>query len=86
MPAVKQRPVVVRLADGPCADTYATVRGFGGDCYQRLDKKAQVWLRYAKNLYQPGEYVWTGEALTTLELGLRIKQDESNTYGESRGA
>lgn len=77
--------VTVRLADGPCKDTYATVRGFGEDCWQRLARKEDVWLRYAKNLFKRGEYVWTGEALTTPELQAKLAAS-SDTYGTSEGA
>lgn len=82
----RTRSVVVKLTDGPCEGTHVTVKALGEDCYQRLGRREQVWLRYLKNLYRPGEYVWSGEALTTDELAAKLKADESNTYGETRGA
>lgn len=83
---LNNRSVVVRLADGPCAGSYATVKAFGEDCYQRLARREDVWLRYVKNLFKRGEYVWSGEVLTTPELQARIAADKQNTYAASEGA
>lgn len=75
--------IEILLADGPCRGTRATVRGFGEECWQRLDDCDGVWLRYFKNLYVPGEYVWSGEALTEDELKLKLLADKENTYESS---
>lgn len=85
MPQIKRRPVVVHLADGPCAGTFAKVLSHGNELYQRLGPRQQVWCRYVKNLFVPGEYVWSGEAVTTWQHAAMIKNDTENTYGESYG-
>jgi len=80
--------VVVKLADGPCAGTYATVKALGDDCWQRLRREG-VFLRYFKNLFQPGEYVWSGEALTEEQLVARMHTEQAESgavFGRSHGA
>lgn len=83
---MERRDVVVRLADGPCAGTHAAVASFGHECWQRLDKSAGVFLRYIKNLYEPGEYVWSGDAMTEPELIDKLRHDRigGETYAGSR--
>lgn len=71
-PFQQDHDVVVKLADGPCAGAYATVRSFGMEAWQRLDRREQVFLRYVKNLFAPGEYVWSGEAATEDELAEKL--------------
>jgi hypothetical protein len=83
---MNERSIIVKLTDGPCAGTHATVRGFGHDCWQRLGRRDQVWCRYLKNLYRRGEYVWSGEALTEHELKAKLAADKQNTYGSSEAA
>jgi hypothetical protein len=84
----RDRDVVVRLSDGPCAGTYATVKAFGEDCWQRLGNES-VMLRYIKNLYEPGEYVWSGDALTDDQLVIKMKRERDTqgaVFGRSHGA
>lgn len=86
MQAPRNREVTVRLIDGPCAGTFARVVAFGDELYQRLGKREQVWLRYFKNLYRSGEYLWSGEAYTSHEMQHRLGNDTQNTYGWTEGA
>lgn len=83
---IQRRIVTVLLADGPCAGTYARVLSWGTECWQKLDRSEQVWLRYLKNLYQPGVYVWSGDARTTHDHAAAIARDTENTYGCTEGA
>lgn len=83
---MSDRSVVVRLSDGPCEGRFASIAVFRDECYQKLSNREQVWLRYLKNLYKPGEFIWSGEAITTHELAQLIKNDKNNTYGQSEGA
>lgn len=88
-PFQRDHDVTVKLCDGPCAGTYATVKSFGGDCWQRLDRREQVFLRYVKNLFAPGEYVWSGQAVTEPELVDKMKAEQDTrgaVFGRSHGA
>lgn len=83
MEQIQPREIEILLADGPCRGTHARVRGFGEECWQRLDDGHDVWCLYFKNLYVPGEYVWSGQALTTEELKRKLSADTENTYEAS---
>ena len=88
-PFERTEDVVVRLADGPCAGSYATVKAFGDECWHRLGRSEQVFLRYFKNLFAPAEYVWSGEALTEPELVARMHTEQAESgavFGRSHGA
>lgn len=88
MTAVAQRDVVVRLYDGPCDGTFATIRAFNREVWQRIGQGQQAWCRYVKDLLPPGRFRWSGEMVTTEQLALMLQRhtDAGNTYGESRGA
>lgn len=83
---MKRRPVTIHLADGPCADRYATVMSYGEECFQKLSVRDEVWCKYVKNLFKPGEYVWSGDAVTTNQLQDKVTADKQNTYGSTQGA
>jgi hypothetical protein len=86
METLQRKPVVVRLADGPCAGSFATIASYGDEIWQKLGAREQVWVQYVKNLYQPGEFVFAGRARTTDEHAAAIAGDSENTYGMSGGA
>lgn len=83
---MQRRLVTVKLSDGPCSGTHARVLSLGEDCWQKLDRNDDVWLRYVKNIFIPGEYIWTGEARTTQDQVLAMLRDKENTYGMTEGA
>lgn len=59
---------MVKLTDGPCEGQYAKVLSFGTILWQKVGKREGVWAKYLKNLYKPGEYVWSGQVVTDKQM------------------
>lgn len=88
MRPIARKNIVVRLEDGPCAGSFATIKAFNRDVWQRLGPRQQAWCRYVKDMLRPGVFVWSGEMVTTEQLALMLKRHTTagNTYGQSQGA